>query len=179
MLARFVSICALAAMGCSSSGSSFAMNDGGDADTITTDSGSGQRQGCAKQREAELEGTLDGTTVDQTYTASGSSFAGGGYNGRFGTSVFVGTPPGHLSVILGTSALTNAGSPIVKGTLRMPKEGPRPGEVFCVGGGVLARPNRAYTFTLTNLSKASEGDAGTTCLEPIEGEIRGCIRGAD
>jgi hypothetical protein len=175
MLMALVSVVALPALGCSSSGSSYAMNDGGDAATGVD---GGTANGCANPREAELRGTLDGTTFDQKYVGKGSSFAGGGYDGRFGSSVYVGTPPGNVSVMIAEKALAHAGSAIVSGTLRMPREGPRPGEVFCVGGGVLARPSSAYTFTLTNLSKASvDDDAGTTCLEPIEGEISGCIRG--
>jgi hypothetical protein len=165
---------------CSSSPSGGNVVDGGTPDA-TQEASVGSA--CSDPSEVKLWGLLDTTNVDQTYTSPGSNFAAGVWDLRFGSKVIFTEGAGQIHVTLTSGALQWSGTPIASGWLWMPKEGPYPDAVFCVGDGVLGQENSSvYTFTLKSLSRAASNgaaafdDAGACAGTPVAGEITGCAR---
>jgi hypothetical protein len=149
---------------CSSSSST----SGGDGGTTTTQGGTG---GNCEARQAKLSGSIDGTSVDQTYSSSGYALVLKDFSGLIGTR-------GNVTFVLSQNGVSSGGTPIVWGTLKMPTEGPFARETFCVGGGTLLRGDSSYGFTLTGLSRApAGGDAGACPGTAVSGEISGCVGG--
>ncbi len=169
LIARAVAVgAALGLMGCTAGSSLGNDADGGDGGDTTGNGDGGAPAGACGVKTASLSGTLDGTTVNQSYSSTGFSLVTKTFSGSVGTR-------GRVEITLATSGASSAGTAIATAKLTMPNEGPFPGKVFCATGGKLTSGD-TYTFTLTGLSASDgTGDAGTCSGSPVAGELDGCI----
>lgn len=157
--------------GCSSGTNGTTGDDGG-----TGGGGGGGGSGgptCAL-RTAMLAGSVDGMSVEQSYSSQGYALVTTSFTGYIGTR-------GRVEVTLASAGVRSdgTGNPITAAKLTLPSESALSGKVICATGGSLrSGDGGGYAFTLTGLQIA-EGDAGAACTgRPVAGEIQGCVAGS-